>query len=220
MPFDRSRRILQPEALDTEPAHVVAGAMADLVRVNRWLGGHTILPGLFRQFVAREDAFTVLDAGAGSGDIGQILRSHYPSALVTSLDRRPEYLRPASPPRVAADAFRLPFRERSFDFVTCSLFLHHFSNEQIVELMASFRSIARRAVIVVDLQRHWLAYRFMPATRWLFRWHELCVHDGMISVQAGFDPGELQSLARAAGAPGAAVRRCRPWFRLSLVVPA
>ena len=206
--------------LDHEPPEVGAIVMRDLVRINRWLGGRLILPGLFRGFAAHAHAFSVLDIGAGSGDMGACLRSHYPQATVTSLDRRPEYLAPAAPPRVAADAFRLPFPERSFDFVTCSLFLHHFPDESIVGMIRAFRSLSRRALIVVDLDRNRLAYHFMPASRPLFRWHRLSIHDSQASVQAGFRLEELRGLAHAAGAGGAIVRRHLPWFRLSLVVPA
>jgi len=161
----------------------------------------------------------VLDAGAGSGDIAGILNGHYPNASITSLDRRSEFLAAAPVPRVTADAFRLPFRERSFDIVTCSLLLHHFPDEGVIELMAALRRAARRALIVVDLERHRLAYHFMPVTRRIFGWHHLAVRDGQISVQAGFRPEELEALARASGAAGFTVRSHRPWFRLSLVVP-
>jgi SAM-dependent methyltransferase len=218
--FDSSRRVLEPEALDTEPPAVAQIVMRDLVRINTWLGGRLILPSLFRRLVAPDDAFTVLDIGAGSGDVTAGLRRRYPNATVTSLDRRPEFLEPAAPPRVAADAFCLPFRERSFDFVTCSLFLHHFPDEQIAELIAAFRLIARRAVIAVDLERNRLAYEFIPATRWLFRWHDIGIHDSQASVQAGFSPEEFAALVRAAGAADGTVRRHRPWFRLSAIVPA
>ncbi len=220
MPFDNRSRILTPEALDTEPAQVVAPSMRDLVRINFWLGGRRILPRLLDPLAHRHEPFSVLDAGAGSGDMARVLRAQFPKAEVTSLDRRPEFLGPAPPPRVAADAFRLPFPERSFDFVTCSLFLHHFPDERVIQLIAALRCVARRALVVVDLERHKLAYYFIPATRVLFRWHPLTVHDAQISVQSGFRPEELGALARAAGAGEFTLRRHRPWFRLSLVIPA
>lgn len=139
---------------------------------------------------------------------------------MTSVDFCPLHLGRAQPPRVAADAFRLPFPNKSFDFVVCSLLLHQFGDAQIIELIRAFRGIARRALVVLDLERHPLPYYFLPATRWLFRWQELTVHDGRISVEAGFRASELAALARAAGGAGFTVRKHRPWFRLSLVLPA
>ena len=98
-----------------------------------------------------------------------------------------------------------------------SLFLHHFDEAGVVLLLREFRRVARRAVVVVDLERHWLAERFLPSTRLLFRWSPLTVHDGPASVRAGFGPRELEALALEAGLEKARVRRHLPWFRLSLV---
>jgi ubiquinone/menaquinone biosynthesis C-methylase UbiE len=162
----------------------------------------------------------VLDVGAASGDMGACLRREFPLCSVVSLDRKPLHMRRASPPRIAADAFRLPFPPRSFDFITSSLVLHHYREEEIVALIAGWRAAARQAVIVLDLERHPLAYHFLPLTRWLFRWTDMTVHDGCASVEAGFHADELAALAREAGARDAVVRRHMPWFRISAVIPA
>jgi SAM-dependent methyltransferase len=166
------------------------------------------------------ERFSVLDVGAGSGATGAALRRAWPGCRVTSLDRRPLHLARAVAPRVAADAFRLPFPDRSFDFVLCSLFLHHFPDADAAGLLAQFRCLARCCAVVIDLERHPLAYYFLPATRRLLRWHAVTLHDGPISVEAGFYPAELEALARAAGAREFTVRRHHPWRRLSLVMHA
>ena len=70
--------------------------------------------------------FSVLDVGAASGDMGACIRQWYPAAKVTSLDYVASHLAGSPGQRVAGDAFRLPFRPASFDYVFCSLFLHHF----------------------------------------------------------------------------------------------
>src|ERR1035441_4443995 len=98
-------------------------------------------------------------------------------------------------------------------------FFHHFSDEEIVRLLGSFGSIARRAVLAIDLERGPLAYHFMPATRWLFGWHDISMHDGPVSVQAAFKRDELAALAKKAGLSKARVSTHRPWARLSLVAP-
>jgi hypothetical protein len=79
---------------------------------------------------------------------------------------------------------------------------------------------ARWASIVLEIERHSWAHAFLPLTRTLFRWSSLTVHDGCASVAATFRADELATLARAAGADSLRVRRHRPWFRVSLVVPA
>ena len=167
-----------------------------------------------------QERFSMLDVGAASGDMGRTIRGRFPGATVVSLDYRPSHLRLGQGPRVAADAFQLPFRPRSFDFVLCSLFLHHFSDSQVVELIAALRQIAGKALIVLDLERHPFPYHFLPATRRLLRWSPMTVHDGVISVGAAFRPAEILALVRASGGPPVRVRRHLPWFRLSAVIPA
>jgi 2-polyprenyl-3-methyl-5-hydroxy-6-metoxy-1,4-benzoquinol methylase len=158
----------------------------------------------------------MLDVGAASGDMGRAVRELYPLARVTSLDYRHYHLAAADPPRVVADAFRIPFRRASFDVVHCSLFLHHFEDDAVVNLLRSFGELSRRHIIITDLERHFVAYHFLPATRWLFRWNEITLHDGPISVAAAFKKGELRKLAEAAGLRGIEVRAHRPSFRLCL----
>jgi hypothetical protein len=110
----------------------------------------------------------MLDVGAASGDMADCVRASYPGGRVVSLDRIASHLNTASAQRVAADAFHLPFRRKSFDFVFCSLFLHHFTDQEIVGLLRGFGDVARRAVLVIDLERNPIAYYFLPWTKWLF----------------------------------------------------
>jgi hypothetical protein len=213
------RRIIVPEKLDHAGAEEALENLQDLVRVNKYFGGYATLRRIVGEFVSPSDRFSVLDVGAASGDMGAALRRSFPRAMVTSLDRKLDHLSHAAPPKLVGDAFRLPFAESSFDFVFSSFFLHHFSDEEIVRLLASFGATARRAVLAIDLERGPLAYHFMPATRWLFGWHDISMHDGPVSVQAAFKREELAALAKKAGLIKARVSTHRPWARLSLVAP-
>ncbi|HEV2690946.1 MAG TPA: methyltransferase domain-containing protein, partial [Bryobacteraceae bacterium] len=213
------QRIIVPEMLDHAGPEEARGNLRDLVRVNKYLGGYGILRRIVNEFVRPGETFSVLDVGAASGDMGAALRRAFPGAVVTSLDRKPNHLAVATDPKLVGDAFNLPFRDRSFDLVFSSLFLHHFPNDEVVKLLASFGSIARRAVLAIDLERGPLAYYFMPSTKWIMGWRDITVHDGQISVQAAFKREELLALARQAGLTQARVTQHRPWARLSLVAP-
>ena len=214
-----SERVIVPEMLDHAPPDVARASLRDLARVNRYLGGYYVLGRLFSGVAQPGDSFSVLDIGAASGDMGAAIRRRYPRAQVTSLDYKGDHLAQAADPKLVADAFHLPFRPASFDFVFSSLFLHHFTNDQIVELFRSFRCLARRAVLAIDLERGPLAYHFLPSSRWLFGWHDITISDGQISVAAALKKEELLALAMRAGLEGARVRVHRPWSRLSLVAP-
>ena len=213
------KRVVVPELLDHASPEVARDNLRDLVRINRYLGGHSILHRIMSDFVRPQDCFTMLDVGAASGDMGAALQRRYPRASITSLDRKCVHLEKAAHPKLAGDAFTLPFTERSFDFVFSSLFLHHFSDQQVVELLRNFRAIARRAVLAIDLERGPLAYYFIPATKWLFGWRDISLYDGPVSARAAFKKHELLSLALQSGLAEARVNVHRPWARLSLVAP-
>jgi hypothetical protein len=213
-------RVVVPELLDHASPEVARDNLGDLVRINRYLGGHAILQRIMADFVrSKKDRFSMLDVGAASGDMGAVLRRRYPRATITSLDRKSVHLEQAAHPKLVGDAFSLPFAARSFDFVFSSLFLHHFLDDQVVELFGNFGTVARRAVIAIDLERGPLAYHFIPATKWLFGWHDISLYDGPVSVRAAFKKDELLALALRAGLSEARVNVHRPWARLSVVAP-
>ncbi|MFL6353066.1 MAG: methyltransferase domain-containing protein [Bryobacteraceae bacterium] len=212
-----SKRLIKPELLDHAPPDEARLNLADLVRINRNFGGHGTIRKLLAQVVANDDQFTLLDVGAASGDTARLLQRLYPRASVTSLDYNSVNLEAAPAPKLIANAFELPFLPRRFDYVLSSLFLHHFSDEQVVGLLRSFYGVARRALLVCDLERHVVSYYFLPLTKWFFGWQRITLHDGPISVRAAFRSDELMALASRAGIPDARVSVHRPAFRLSLI---
>ena len=161
-------------------------------------------------------AFSVLDVGAASGDMGACIRRWYPSAKVTSLDYVATHLAGGGS-KVAGNAFQLPFRKAGFDYVFCSLFLHHFPDDKVVELLRNFGAVARKAVLVIDLERNPIPYYFMAWSRPLLGWDPVTVHDGAISVEAAFRRRELEDLARQAGLRNPRARVFRPAFRIALI---
>jgi 2-polyprenyl-3-methyl-5-hydroxy-6-metoxy-1,4-benzoquinol methylase len=100
--------------------------------------------------------------------------------------------------------------EPPFDIVYCTLLLHHFSDSDAVRILAAMKRLARRAVIIDDLQRTqfglWLA---AIGCRILSR--SPVVHfDGPQSVRAAFSCDEAMGLATAAGLSGSKLRRHWP----------
>jgi SAM-dependent methyltransferase len=210
-------RVIEHELLDDQPPGYGDASLGDLVRINARLGGHGILQRTISRLYPETEPFYALDVGAASGDAARVIRLVNPQATVVSLDYRSHHLRLADQPKLVADAFHLPFHRGEFDLVHCSLFLHHFGNQQIVQLLQEFGRISRRYVVASDLERHPLAFWFLPATKWLFGWHPITLHDGPISVRAGFKFNELAALARSSGLRNISIKRYRPAFRLCLV---
>ena len=201
--------------MDHASAADVALNLRDLSRINRWLGGNLVLAALLAPHLRRNPRALVLDAGAANGETLRWLAGRFPQARFVALDRAERLLRMGQGDRVTADVFTWPIRPKSVDIVISSLFLHHFADDAVRQILTYFEDAARDAVIAVDLHRHVLARGFLPATRFAFGWHPITVHDAVLSVNAAFKPAELRALA-----PGARVRSHWPWFRLSLEIDA
>lgn len=85
------------------------------------------------------------------------------------------------------------------DVIINSLFLHHFSDAQVIEILQHFRVQARKLIVIEDLLRTPLGYGLCwLGTRLLTRSHVVHV-DGLLSVRAAFSMAEMQALLRQAG---------------------
>jgi len=212
-------------------ASALAGNLDDLGRANRWLGGLALVRRLLWPAIAalpRDETVRVLDVGTGGADVPRALvawaRRERRRLTVVGLDRSAPVLAYAGARTaeesavrlVRADADALPFGPGSFDYVLCCLTLHHLAPAEAVAALAGWARVARRAVVVVDLERSWLGY----VGTWL--WSRACTanslsrHDGPLSVLRAYTAGELRALARDAGLAGAEIYRLS-LFRLALV---
>lgn len=168
--------------------------LRDLARINKWTGATRKLLQQLRQRFQAEECFRFLDVGAASGDMAQAVLASFPNARVVCLDLLLRNLKCAPNSRVQADAFALPFQTSCFDVVHCSLFLHHFAGDAVEKLILEMNRVSNNLILIQDLHRHPIAYYFLPATRWIFRWHTLTVDDGKKSVAAGWRRRELEQI--------------------------
>jgi ubiquinone/menaquinone biosynthesis C-methylase UbiE len=230
--FDRfKRRSYELEHIDTGnyTAAEYDDCIGELQLVNRWMGdAHALKSTLFREVAAaglRE--FSILDVGAGSGELLRVtatwaretgrsmrgvgLEMNARSALSILEESRgfPEIS------SVRGDALSLPFDDRHFDYVICSLFTHHFVEEQIIRIFREMNRVARRRIIVIDLHRHPVAYFLYRTIAKLVLKNRLIRHDGALSILRSFKADELLALAKRAGLRDALVQRHFP-FRLAL----
>ena len=127
-----------------------------------------------------------------------------------------EKLHPVQESFIQADAMHPPFADGSFDYITASLFLHHFQEDEIVELLGSFARIARRAVVINDLVRNLVPYYFIRLISPIFLTSYLTRNDGPVSVLRGFTADELRDLAHRAGIRRYRVERLFPYRFLLL----
>jgi hypothetical protein len=223
------RRVTCSELLDEDRAtpREIQDSLDDLWRINRWLGGVSSNVQLLEDFLVRTGVhpLRILDVGAGDSRLaGRLLvelRCRGIYAEFTVLDRRLTHLRNGhqlvgAPHPVVADALALPFAGGSFNVVMCNLFFHHFSDELAKQLLCQLAAVASEAVLISDLERHWLPYLFIRYTRWFTR-SPVTRHDAPASVRQAYTRDELTALAAAAGFADFEVRRFVP-FRLGLTL--
>lgn len=184
-------RVLSEEEMASASDADLERNLRDLRFINRWTGAQRKLRSLLHQHFTPQDAFSFLDVGAASGDIVENVTQSFPHARTIALDIDARNLRLAPPPKLAADAFRLPLRDQACDVSHCSLFLHHFTNADCARILAEMHRVARRLVIIQDLHRHPIPYRFLSVTQPLFGWHRITVQDGALSVAAAWRKHEL-----------------------------
>lgn len=225
-------RIYEEELLDAGEGtdDDVARSLVDLRRVNRFLGGSRVvlraISSLLQDSSLRE--VSLLDVGTGSADVPMAVaencRKHGLDTFMAAVDISERNLRISRTllgvnsgiHLVRADSLKLPFAARSFDFVTASLFLHHFRDDDVVRLLIDFGRIARRAVIVNDLVRNLVPYYFTRIAGPILAASFLTRNDGPVSVLRGFTPGEMTELAQRAGLQVRETKRMFP-YRLSMI---
>jgi SAM-dependent methyltransferase len=205
------------------------GCMVELRRINRFLGDASALRRSLLAEIEREDlkSFSVLDVGAGSGELLRVIagwaRARGRSARLTGLELNArsakaileESGQSGSINALRGDALRLPFADDCFDYAICSLFTHHFKDEQVVAILNELGRVARRRVFVIDLHRHALAYYLYTTVGRIFLHNRLIREDGALSILRGFRPLELKQLASQSQLEGVRVERRFP-FRLVL----
>jgi SAM-dependent methyltransferase len=196
-----------------DPA-VIADNLNDLRRVNRILGGIRLTRVPLGRLVASLPVSTpvkVLDVASGAADI--------PAAIArrAAIEGRPLFVvasdlslqvlqaarahDPTVPGMVyvVADATCLPFPDRSFHAVTCSLALHHMLDHEAVAMLRELQRCATLGIVVNDIVRSWLTYFGAVFAVRVGSRNVLTRHDGPLSARRAFTMAQMRSLAAQAG---------------------
>ena len=204
-------------------------SFSDIRKINRFLGGIAVVRRELDRLVSPSESSSLLDLGTGTADIPLYLikraRSQGGCIRATVLDANDKIAHLARQQSsgdpdirvVTGDASALPFADQSFDFVTCSLTFHHFSDAVAIKTLREMNRVARVALIVNDLQRGYLPAGLIWLVTRLTMMHRLTRHDAPLSVMRSRTLAEYSDLAALAGFSNAEVRR-HPFWRASLVV--
>ena len=185
--------------------------LENLVRINRNFGSHRLIRWFLRRWFEPGRSYRVLDLCTASGDIPRLMvdwaRPRGVGLHIEAVDYQPSTLEIAR--RLGAGYPEIVFREGNalqiagepdaYDFVFCSLALHHFSESDARAVLQRCRELARCGVMVADLERGWFAaVGVWLMTAVLYR-EPMTKHDARVSVRRAFSYAELGELARSAG---------------------
>ncbi len=229
----RPDRVHQEELLDNGSGteEEIVQSLRDLRRINRFLGGYRPTLLALEEIIRAHglSQFSLLDVATGSADLPMAIvrwskRRGIPCRVV-GFDVNSRHIQFARQDALFSGNLSLvqgrfqqfPFRPASFDFVNVSLFLHHLDEEEIVQFLQEVARLTKLAIIINDLERHWIPYIFLKLTQPVFAQSRITRHDGFASLRQAFTARELTDFAKRAGASRYAVRHRFP-FRLSLVL--
>jgi len=194
------QRVNTQEILDSTdcPPLEAAASLRDLSRINRWFGGVATTRKLIERVASAtgKKHFTVLEVAAGFGEVPKIAAQQLVrkgiTLDVTLLDRAPSHLLRGNR-AVVADALALPFRDGSFDLVSCSLFAHHLQPPELAGFAKEASRVSRCAVLINDLIRHPLHLALVYAAFPLMRSYVSRL-DGVASVRRSYTPDEIRTI--------------------------
>jgi len=181
-----------------------------LASINLWLGGNALtLDGIEKMVGApsKEKPIRIVDLGCGNGDMLRKLHSFgkkmgYHFDLL-GIDANPASVAYATKLSAGMDnlkfstinIFSQEFREMEYDIAIATLFMHHFSDEEITELISGIEKKSRIGVLVNDLHRSELAYALFWVIS-LFFGNQVARNDGLVSIRKAFKRKDLEKYAK------------------------
>lgn len=201
------KRIVRPELLDELPANDPRAIQSrrDLRRVNWFMGNVGILQRNLEKSSPKNLPRTLIEIGAGDGSfqlrLAERLAPRWPNVEITFVDQQRLVSNETESAIqnfgwktnvICADAFEFLAACAPADGVIANLFLHHFENGKLSELL---RLASRKTKVFIACEPR--RYRWaVPGTQllWLLGCNDVTRHDALASVRAGFQGKEISEL--------------------------
>ena len=185
---------------------ILRDALDKIANINQLLGGNRLtlygVQKLIRN-ISKNEIITILDVGCGNGDMLRKLAEYgHKKKLIFQLigiDANNFTINHAKQLSenysnisfFCHDIFEESFRELKYDIVLCTLTLHHFKENQIINLLNVFYTNSKIGIVINDLHRSAIAYRLFQVICFVFNLNKMSRDDGLISILRGFTKKEL-----------------------------
>ncbi len=185
-------------------------ALDQIARINQLLGGNKVtLEGIKKVIQSNEtETITIADIGCGNGDMLRMLsnfaKKNKLDFKLIGIDANDFTINYAKKLSIAypnidyqcVDIFSEDFKNLKFDIILCTLTLHHFTNEQILNIITTFKNNAKTGIVINDLHRSKLAYRLFELICFIFKLNRMSRQDGLVSILRGFKKNELEEFSK------------------------
>lgn len=207
-----SKRSYTKELLDREdiPFEDIKQNMKELDFINAKLGGHKITLGgvklMIRKAQERENSgeLSILEIGCGGGDNLRVIKNYCKkkniAVRLSGVDINShciEFARSREENNgiefITSD-YKLMQPVSKPDIVFNSLFCHHFTDEEVIEIFTWMKKNTAIGFFINDLHRHPLAYHSIKWLSNLFSKSYLVKNDAPLSVLRGFKRNELEMI--------------------------
>lgn len=212
MKLNFTHRSNAPERMDDPglPKEDLEQALADIAKVNRWLGGYQITISGIEQLMKTKPAknhWTIVDVGCGDGEvlryIADALAKNGNQIQFVGVDINAKSIEMARAKSSSyhtisfevMDILEITPAALDADILVCNLTMHHFDDQQIVAFLSVFKELAKIGVVINDLQRSQLAYHLFRVFSRIFMKSDIARYDGKISIARGFTRKELEQFA-------------------------
>jgi len=208
------KRSYQKELLDRDsiPKADLYRNLYELNIINTILGGHKASrKGLQLILDKKKEVFKIMDIGFGGGDfireLSLVKNTCGKGLFFFGVDLKQECVNYAEENLknirnkiLLCEDYKNLNTEllENIDVIHCSLFLHHLTEEEIVQLF-KFSKTHNCTLLINDLHRHWLAYYSIKFLTSVFSKSYLVKNDAPLSVKRGFKKNELKQLLHQAG---------------------